>query len=118
MEEILKEAARQAPALVILLILCISFAKLGAVVVKAFLGQLSETRTDYLQRSSEARGEYLNAIDRFHSDNLEARKLSREAMNENTRAADHQSAAVHELTIEVRELRSQLSMVGRKIKDQ
>lgn len=115
MEEILKEAAKQFPALVILLILCITFARAGAMVVKSFLAQLSENRADYLAQSTTARGEYLKAIERFHTDNLEARTLSRVTLAENTQANDKQSHAINELTIEVRELRSTLMPVLRKL---
>lgn len=104
MEEILKECARQVPALVILVILAYVFAKSGAVVVKAFLAQMSESRA-----------EYLRAIDRFHADNLEARSASRLTVAENTIASDKQSAAINALTLEVRELRQTLQPVIRKL---
>ncbi len=117
METILTETAKQVPALVVLLILCITFAKAGALVVKSFLAQLSETRGDYLTRSSEASAEFLKAIERFHVDNLEARAMNRAAINDNTTAADNQSRALHELTVEVRELRNTLMPVIRKLSD-
>lgn len=115
MEEILKETAKQVPALVILLILSIGFAKAAAMVIKSFLSQLSETRADYLSQSNTARGEYLKAIERFHSDNMEARANNRITIQENTVASDKQSHAINELTMEVRELRSTLAPLLRKL---
>lgn len=115
MEDILKEAAKQAPALVILLILCIIFAKSGAVVVKSFLTHLAQMRDEHLAHANMARSEYLKAIERFHQDNMEARALNRVTLSDNTTATDNQSKAIHELTMEVRELRSMLSPVIRKL---
>ena len=104
MESILKEAATQVPALVILCFLAWIFAKSDALVVSAFLKQMSESRA-----------EYLKAIERFHAENIEARALSRTTVAENTIANDKQSEAIQELTLEVRELRSTLAPVLRKI---
>lgn len=98
MEEILKECARQVPALVILVILAYVFAKSSAAMVTAFLDQMSQSRA-----------EYLKAIDRFHDDNLEARAVCRQVMTENTIATDKQAAGIAALTLEVRELRQTIA---------
>ena len=104
MEEVLKEAAKQVPALLVLCGMGYFFAKAGEAVVKSFLSQMSESRA-----------EYLKAMDRFHVESMEARGLSRATVAENTAAADKQSQAIQELTSEVRELRSTLSPVIRKL---
>ncbi len=117
MEAILLEAAKQAPALVILLVLCIAFVRSGAMMVKSFLSQLSETRSDYLSQSNVARGEYLKAIERFHSDNMEARALNRVTLADNTTAMDKQSIAMNNLAVEVHELRSMLGPILRKMSE-
>lgn len=103
MEEVFKESARQVPALVIVVALCIMFAKSGAAVIKSFLGQ-----------QSESRAEYLKAIDRFHQENLEARSANRETLHENSLVNQKQTEALHELTAEVKELRGSLTAVIRK----
>lgn len=104
MEEVLKEAAKQVPALLVLCGMAYVFAKAGSSVVTAFL-----------QQASEARTEYLKAIDRFHGENMEARAASRKTISENTEANERQSQAITELTMEVRELRSALTPVIRKL---
>lgn len=103
MEEVFKEAARQVPALVIVVVLCIMFAKSGAAVIKSFLGQ-----------QSESRAEYLKAIERFHSENMEARNENRQTIHENSAATGKQTDALRDLTSEVKELRGSLSVVIKK----
>ena len=98
MEDIFKESARQVPALVIVVVLCILFAKSGAIVIKSFLSQQTESRS-----------EYIKTIERFHSENMEARNQNRQTIHENSQAGDRQTQALHELTNEVRELRGSLS---------
>jgi len=93
MEEIIKEAAEQVPALVIVVVLCFMF----------------------LRQQSEARGEYLKSIERFHADNLDARNENRETIHANSEATGKQTAALHELTTEVKELRGSLLAVVRKV---
>ena len=104
MEEVFKEAAKQVPALLVLCGMGYVFAKAGEAVVKSFLVQMSESRA-----------EYLKAIDRFHVESMEARGLSRATVAENTIAADKQSEAIHELISEVRELRSSLNPMIKKL---
>lgn len=100
MEDLLKESAKQVPALVVVAGVCILFAKSGALVVKSFLAQMTE-----------ARGEYLKAIERFHSENMEARSLSQTTIQRNSTASDNQTEALHALTSEVKELRDALKEV-------
>lgn len=87
----------------IVVVLCIMFAKSGAAVIKSFLGQ-----------QSEARSEYLKSIERFHSDNMEARNANRETIHENSVATGKQTDALRDLTNEVKELRGNLSAVVKK----
>lgn len=103
MEEVLKESAKQVPALVIVVVMCVMFARLGGTVIKNFLAQ-----------QSEARSEYIGAIQRFHADNLTARVENRQTIQENSVATGKQTAALNELTSEVKELRGNLSTALRK----
>ena len=118
MDDVLKEAAKQVPALFIFLVLSVACVKAGTMIIKSFLTQLTETRETYLTQSNNARAEFLRAIERFHDDNIEARAITRSTLVENTQASDKQSDAIHELTIEVRELRSTLQPALRKLLDQ
>lgn len=104
MEEVFKESARQVPALVIVVVLCIMFARSGSAVIKSFLAQ-----------QSESRAEYLKAIDRFHQENMDARNESRQTVHENSLATGKQTDALHELTNEVKELRGNLSAVVKRM---
>lgn len=104
MEEVFKESARQVPALVIVVVLCILFARSGALVIKSFLAQQTESRQ-----------EYMKAIERFHGENLEARAANRETMKENTVVSQKQTEALHDLTEEVKELRGSLVAVIKRM---
>ena len=109
MEEVLKETAKQVPALLILVLLSVGWAKALAVMGANFLQQLTETRAAYLAQTNSARADYLAAIDRFHSDTLQDSALSRAAIKENSVASDNQSKAINALTGEVRELRGTIN---------
>ncbi len=90
MEEYLKEAIKQVPALVVMLVLV-------RILVVSFMKQLTESRTAYVE-----------AIENCHSENIEARKLDRETIKENSNSVTQQTMALRELTQEVKELRAGL----------
>lgn len=110
MEELLKETAKQVPALVVLVLLSIVFGKAAGLVISSFLKQLSETRSDYLNQSNAARNDYLQAIDHFRTEILTERNVARDIIKENT-------VALNALSIEVRELRPVLLPVIQKLRE-
>lgn len=98
MEELLKAAIKsamdQAPALVIMMLISITFAKALVSIVSGCLRQLSE-----------GRAEVIAALSRMHEDGMQARQASRETIETNTMAAREQAKAVSTLAGEIKELR-------------
>lgn len=99
MEETLKEAAKQVPALTIVVALCWLLAKSQTKIISSFLHQ-----------QSESRAEYLKSIERFHDENMEARQMSRETILANSQASDNQTNALNALTSEVKQLKDLISV--------
>lgn len=63
----------------------------------------------FLKNASEARSEFIDAIKRMHSENMEARALSRETIKANSEAAKAHAQAISNLNHEVKFLADVMS---------
>lgn len=87
MEDILKETGKQVPALVVLVVL-------------TWL---------YLKQQSEARKDYIGSIKAIHSENMEARSLSRDVMKENSLVGRQTNEALTTMTVAIKSLEGELN---------
>lgn len=81
MEEILKETAKQVPALVVL-------------VIQSWM---------HLKAQSESRREFISMIREIHDENVAARELTREVIKENTTSNNNLTNAVQQLEQRIRQ---------------
>ena len=104
MEEVLKESLKQVPALAVVVMLCTLFIRSSSTIVDRFLSQ-----------ASEARAEYLKAIEHLQGENIDCRLAIREAVSSGTAASEKQTMVLNDMCEEVRQLRSSVNSALRHL---